>query len=89
MVHNTWNYCVLGLCTSSGILGKWKLDLFPSPGEVGKTPALFGFLERAKLSHFTVTEVCSLYGKQLSRCVRPSPEDGKRSSFRNVMFSSF
>jgi hypothetical protein len=29
------------------------------------------------------------YGTQPSRCLRPSPEDGNRSSYRNVVFSSF
>jgi hypothetical protein len=43
-----------------------------------KTPIQLGHLKRAYLDHCT----------QLSRCLPPSPEDGNRSSFRNIVFSS-
>jgi hypothetical protein len=33
-------------------------------------------------------DVSSFLGNQQSRCHLPSPEDGSRSSFRNVVFSS-
>jgi hypothetical protein len=36
-----------------------------------------------------VIEISSFQGAQLSRCLPPSPEDGNRSSFRNVIFSIF
>jgi hypothetical protein len=34
-------------------------------------------------------EVSSFYGTQLNRCLHPSPGDGNRSSFGNVVISSF
>jgi hypothetical protein len=36
-----------------------------------------------------VIEVCSFEGTQQCRCIPPLPEDGNRSSFRNVIFSSY
>jgi hypothetical protein len=44
-----------------------------------KTPTQLGPLERANLNHWSV-----------SRCLLPPPlpEDGNRSSFRNIVFSS-
>jgi hypothetical protein len=74
------NYWVFGLFPSSGILKTRKLDvsetgLFSSSGE-GETPTLLGSLERANLNHWT-------------EGFPPSPEDGNRPSFRNVVFSSF
>jgi hypothetical protein len=56
-----------------------KLDLFPSSGEVRETPILLGPLERANLNHWINRVDVSL----------PSPEDGNKSSFRNIMFSSY
>jgi hypothetical protein len=46
--------------------------------QVRGAPTLLGPLERANLNHWT----------QESRCLPPSPEDGNRSSFRNVVFLS-
>jgi hypothetical protein len=56
-------------------LKKWnktfrKLDLLPSSGEGKMTSTLWGSLERDNL------RVCVIF---------PSPEDGSRSSFRNVV----
>jgi hypothetical protein len=50
--------------------------MFPSSGEGGKTPMQLGPLERANFSHW-------------SRCLPLSLEDGNRSTFQNVVFSSF
>jgi hypothetical protein len=80
MVHETQNYWASGLCPSPGILYNItfrKLDLFPSSGEGRETPTLLGHLQRANLYHWARVGV-SL----------PSSEDGNRSSFRNVVFSS-
>jgi hypothetical protein len=72
IVQNSQNFS--GLFPSSCIPKNMtfrKLDLFPSSGEGGeKTPTQLGPLERANLSHSSP----------------PSPEDGNRSSFRNVVF---
>jgi hypothetical protein len=38
----------------------WKLDLFPSSGEVGKTPTQLGPLERANPNHWTTRLSLSL-----------------------------
>jgi hypothetical protein len=48
--------------------------------------------ETSRLLHFLdnrpTIEIKSISGAQLSRCLLPpSPEDGNRSSFRNVVFS--
>jgi hypothetical protein len=52
-----------------------KLDLFPSSGEGGqKTPTQLGPSERANLNHWVGVFSPS------------SPEEGNRSSFRNVVF---
>jgi hypothetical protein len=52
-----------------------KLDLFLFSGE-GETPTLSGPLGRANFNHW-------------SNVPPPQPEDGKRSSFRKVVLSSF
>jgi hypothetical protein len=52
MVHNTRDYCVLGLCQSSGIVKNTtfrKLDLFRSSG--WETPILLGPLDRTNLNY--------------------------------------
>jgi hypothetical protein len=38
---------------------------------------------------WSMIKVSCFYGTQLSRCLPPSPEEGNRFSFRNVVFSSF
>jgi hypothetical protein len=82
MVYNTQNYWIFGLCPSSGILETRKHNVSET-GSVSvlrwreETPILLGPLERANLNHWT-SDVSS-----------PSPEDGNRSSLRNVVFSSF
>jgi hypothetical protein len=79
MVYNTQNYWVFGLCPSSGfeIIRRKnttfrKLDLFPSLGE-----------GRHLLCWVPYKELTSITGR--SRCL-PSPEEGNRSSFRNIVF---
>jgi hypothetical protein len=59
MMYNTWNYWVFGLFPSSGILENrkhdfWKLDLFPSSDERGKTPTQLSPLEKANLNQPTL-----------------------------------
>jgi hypothetical protein len=67
-----------GLFSSSNVLGNRnttfrKLHLFPSSGEEGRTEPLI--------------EISSFLGAQLSMyLLPPSPEDGNRCSFRNVVF---
>jgi hypothetical protein len=56
-----------------------KLDLFPSPGQGGKTPCQLGPLEK----------LTSITGPNWLGVFPPWPEDGNRSSFRNVVFSNF
>jgi hypothetical protein len=52
-----------------------KLDLLPSSGDRGReTPTLLGPLDRANREGVSLPL---------------SPEDGSRSSFRNVMLSSY
>jgi hypothetical protein len=89
MVHNSQNYWVFGPCPSSGILETKKDNVSEtgsvlSSGEGGKTPTLLGPLERANHNHCTLSK-----GPNLVGVLPPSPEDGNRSSFRNVAFSSF
>jgi hypothetical protein len=85
LVQNSQNYCFFLLFPSSGILENTtfrKLDLFQFSGEGGgKTPTQLGPLEKANLKLFLrgPTEYVS--------SPPPSPEDGNRSSFRNVVFS--
>jgi hypothetical protein len=50
------------------------MDLFPSSGE--NAPTLFGPFEGTNLNHWI----------QLSMCLLSSPEDGNRSSVRNLVF---
>jgi hypothetical protein len=57
------------------------MDLVPPSGEARETPTLLGPLERANLS--------DLNGPNRIGVSFSSPEDRKRSRFRNVMFSSY
>jgi hypothetical protein len=60
-------------------------SLFASSDEGKETPILLGPLERANLNRSgPLIEVPNRVGVSL-----PSPEDGNRSSFRNVVFSSY
>jgi hypothetical protein len=52
-----------------------KMGLFPSSRDGGKTPTQLGPLDRANLNHWV--GVFPL-----------TPENGNRSSFQNVVFSS-
>jgi hypothetical protein len=62
-----------------------KLDLFLSSGEVRETPTLLGPLERANLSYWGY-----LFLKNPTELgVFPCLDDGNRSSFWNVVFSSY
>jgi hypothetical protein len=63
--------------------------VFPSSGEGKETPTLLDPLERANLSHRLVIDVRSFLGTQQCFISLQSPEDGNRSGFRNVMFSSY
>jgi hypothetical protein len=60
-----------------------KLD-FPAPNKEWETATVLGPLKRANLNHWVlaVSKGSSNIGGSLS-----SPEDGKRSSFRNVVLS--
>jgi hypothetical protein len=51
--------------------------MFLSSNEARETPTLLGSLEKANLNHWS------------SEVSAPSPEKRNRSSFRNVVFSSF
>jgi hypothetical protein len=66
--------------TSFCIQRYWVFRLCPSFGfEITKNTTF------QKLDQSPVIEASSFYGTQQSRCL-PSPKDGKRSSFRNVVF---
>jgi hypothetical protein len=62
-----------------------KLDLFPSSGDYRETPTLLGHLEKANLNHW---RLALPKGPNRVGISFPSPEDGIRSSFWNIMFSS-
>jgi hypothetical protein len=56
MVYNIRSYWVSALCPTSGIMKNtmfWKLGVFPSSGEIWKTPTLLDPLERANITHWT------------------------------------
>jgi hypothetical protein len=64
MVYNTQDYWVFGFCPPSDILKGTnkhtafrKLDLFPSSCEEWETLTLFGSLETANLSHWTLRSI--------------------------------
>jgi hypothetical protein len=61
-----------------------KLNLFPSSGETRETPTLLGPLERADVQWLRLA--LSIGAKRVDVSL-PSPENGKRSSFGNVVFS--
>jgi hypothetical protein len=71
---------------SSGILNTRKNtmfrkpDLLPSSGERMETPSLLGPLEKLRL---VLPKGRNTVGVSL-----PSPEDGSRSGFRNIVFSN-
>jgi hypothetical protein len=62
----------------------WKLDLFLSSDDGKEMPTPLGSLEIANLNHLNL----KLLGTE--QCLSlPSPEDGNRYSFRNVVFSRY
>jgi hypothetical protein len=88
------NYWVLGLCLSSGILETRKYKV----SENGSVSVLRLRGGRHLLSWVTLKELTSIVQWLMLALSKrpnwvgvfpPSPEDGNRSSFRNVVFSSF
>jgi hypothetical protein len=81
MMYGTWT------CPSSGMKKLnttiRKMDLFPSSGEGRKTPTLLGPLEGANLNHDLSLALSK--GPNRVGVFPPSPENGSRSSFRNVV----
>jgi hypothetical protein len=65
-----------------------KLDLFPSLGEGRETSILLGPLERANLNHWTLRLALSKGPNRVGVSLT-SPAERKRSSFRNIVFSSY
>jgi hypothetical protein len=71
--------------------------MFPSSGDARKTSTLFGPLESDNLNFWTALSpaVGPVLGLALSKgsyrvdFFLPSPEEGNRFSFRNVVFYSF
>jgi hypothetical protein len=62
-----------------------KLDVFPSSGEGKETPTVLGPpLERSNLNHWTRLALAK--GPSKAGVSLPSPEDGNRSSFPNLLF---
>jgi hypothetical protein len=53
----------------------------------GETPTLLGPLQSVNLNHWTGPALSK--GPQENRCIRSSPEDGNKASFRNFVFSNF
>jgi hypothetical protein len=69
-----------------------KLYLSPSSDEGKETPTLLGLSERANLNHWTITgwsRSVLIKGPNKVDISLPSPEDGDRSSFQNIVFSSY
>jgi hypothetical protein len=64
------------------------LDLLPSSGEGTETPAQFCSLERANHNHL-ITDVALSKDIKKTGFFFLSPEDGNKSSFRNVAFSIY
>jgi hypothetical protein len=64
-----------------------KLDLFLFPGYGRKTPTLLGPLERDNLNQSLRLSLSK--GPNRVGLVFPPPEDGNRSNFGNVVFSSY
>jgi hypothetical protein len=79
MVYKTTGF--FGLFPSSGILENTtfrKMDLFPTTGEGGEDTNSVGPLRKGL--RLALSKGPTRVG------VSPSPEDGNRSSFRNVVF---
>jgi hypothetical protein len=95
MVYHTQNYWVSGFFFHCPVFYGTenttfrKMNLFPSSYVGGGTPTQLGFLKTGLTSNTgLLIEVSSVYGAQLSRCLPPTPEEGNRHTFRNIVFSS-
>jgi hypothetical protein len=93
MEYNTQNHWVFGLRPLSGILetskqcfGNW-ICFCPWVRGEWKTPTLLGPLERANPNHWRLAH--SKGPNRVGVFHSPLTRGGNRSSFRNVVFSSF
>jgi hypothetical protein len=89
MVYNTellgfWTLSIVRYSRKIGDTTFRKLDLFPSSGKGGKTPTQLSPLERVQWLILALSK-----GPNWVGVFPPLPEDGNRSSFRNVVSSIF
>jgi hypothetical protein len=85
MVYNTKNHWVCVLCSLSGTLNKIKHNILDTGsvsvlGEGRETPTLFD----SSIIESALSKEPNRVGVSC-----PSPGDGNRSSFRNVVFSTY